>query len=1180
MSGITRVNGGWCVRGYKGKGGGSPRSPVEAPDSLHSTSYARVLDLLSEGEIQGLVNGLKSVYLNETPVENADGSRNFDGVTFDFRAGTQLQDYIPGFPAAETTTLIGLELRAGTAWTRAVSNRALSAVRITLGVDSLVEVNTSNGDQNGYSVSYAIDLQTAGGAWVEVVNSAFTGKATSPYRRTHRIDLPASTSGWVVRVRRITANSSSSTISDRTVIDSIAEVVDGKLRYPMSALAGLQLDASQFGTTVPTRAYHLRGRVIRVPSNYDPATRSYTGTWDGTFKSAYSNNPAWVFYDILINARYGLGENIPAAWVNKWALYQIGSYCDGMVPDGRGGTEPRFTCNVYLQTAGDAYRVLQDLAGIFRGMTYWAQGSAEPVADMPRDPVYSYTQANVIDGRFNYTGSRRKDRYTVALVSYNDMTDFGRQKAVYVQDEAAVARYGVRKTEISAFGCTSEAQALRLGKWALLTAKEETRAVTFSVGLDGTLVAPGSVIRVADNLLAGKRIGGRIRAATRTVITVDAQTGVQFGDELTVVMPNGISETRQVTRAIGVILTADMTTYRVDSTALTADMISLPGSVIEITVSVPFSQAPVVEGVWALESVALRTQTFTVMSVSEGDGITFDISAVQHAAGKFATVDYGARLEPRPITVVPSRVQPAPNSVLVSSYEVFSQGITSTTVSITWPPVEGAIAYEVEWRRDSSDWVRMARTPTAGVEIENAYSGDYLARVRAINAIEVSSTWTSSVLTNVNGLTAAPPAVTHLVPASLVFGLRLDWGFPSGRNVIERTELWYSASNDRSTAIKLGDFAYPQNTHTMMGLGAGVGFFFWARLVDKNGTVGPWYPAELGVYGQSSSDASEILDYIAGQIDETMLAESLREPIEKIPLLEQQVEVNATAISDEATIREDADSGLAQTISTVSAKTDDNTSAIQQVNTASTERDSALGLRIDTVQASTGDNTALINQVAQASTDRDSALGLRIDTTQAAVGQNTALIQQVNQASVDRDGSLAQSINTVQAEAGDALALSQTVQTALAGTNGALAAMYTIKTQITSGGVPYMAGIGVGVENNQGIITSQILLSAQRVAVINEVDQSTAVPFVVQNGQVFINQAFIANASIGSAKIGDWLESDAVNSAGQRVFRLNMRTGAMEFNGVGNVATRLTLNNNVLEVFENGFRLLRAGVWA
>uniref|UniRef100_UPI0011857E0F TipJ family phage tail tip protein n=1 Tax=Comamonas thiooxydans TaxID=363952 RepID=UPI0011857E0F len=746
------VRGGWSLRGYKGKGGGGgARQPVEAADSLHSTSYARVLDLLSEGEIAGLVNGLQSIYLNNTPLQNADGSFNFAGVTADFRAGFQTQDPIPGFPSAESPVAVGVELKAATPWVRSILNRNLSAVRVTLGVDGLSKANTENGDISGHTVEYAIDLQTDGGAWVQVLAAAFTGKTTQQYRRTHRIDLPAALSSWTLRVRRITPNANSNTVADTTVIESITEVIDAKLRYPMSALVGLQVDASQFRGSVPTRAYHCRGRIIRVPSNYDPVMRSYAGIWDGTFKSAYSNNPAWVFYDLATNDRYGLGKRIPAGWINKWSLYQIGVYCDGMVSNGRGGVEPRFTCNAYLQSRGDATRVLQDLCSIFRGMVYWAAGAAVPVADMPRDPAVTYNQADVIDGRFSYSGSRLKDRHTVALVSYNDMTDFGRQKVVYYQDDAAVARYGIRKVEISAFGCTSEAQALRVGQWAVLTAQRETRSVSFSLGLKGNLCSPGQVIEIADSAFAGRRMGGLVKSATAAKVALDAPVTAQAGDSITVMLPSGGAQSRRIA------------------------FLEMIGGTQHVSVNPAFDAAPVAESSWAISTADVATQLFTVLSVTEGTGpgLTFDVSAIQHEPGKFASIDQGALLPERPVSVVPAQVLPTPIGVTVGAHSVTAaDGTVSTTVTAAWKAVAGAAFYDVEWSRSQSDWVRMPRTALTVLDIPNAYTGDYLVRVRAISAIDTVSAWGYSAATTVAAKALPPRNYDTFMVAEMPSGMR------------------------------------------------------------------------------------------------------------------------------------------------------------------------------------------------------------------------------------------------------------------------------------------------------------------------------------------------------------------------------------------------------------------------
>ncbi|MFN4160650.1 MAG: host specificity protein J, partial [Stenotrophomonas sp.] len=444
------------LSGAGGKGGGNARTPVETPDSLHSMAVARIIDLVSEGEIRGLVAGNQSIYLNQVPIQNLDGGLNFAGVSVDTRSGTQHQDYIPGFPSVENEISVNVELRSDQPVVRTVSGSDLSAVRIRLAVPALQEVDSENADRKGYSISYAVDLSVDGGAYSTVLNDAITGKTTTQYERSRRIDLPAG-SQWQIRIRRLTPNQSNSLISDVVNVLSITEIIDVKLRYPNSALCAVQVDASQF-QNIPSRAYRVWGRIVRVPSNYDPRTRAYAGVWDGTFKTAWTNNPAWVFFDIVTNDRFGLGNRLPLDWVDKWRLYQIAQYCDQLVSDGMGGQEPRFTCSLYLQTRADAYKVLQDMASMFRGISFYAAGQVMASADMPKDPGATYSQANVVDGRFRYEGSGRKARHTVALVSWTDPDDFGRQKVEPVQLLSAVARYGVNQTDVTAIGCHSKAQ--------------------------------------------------------------------------------------------------------------------------------------------------------------------------------------------------------------------------------------------------------------------------------------------------------------------------------------------------------------------------------------------------------------------------------------------------------------------------------------------------------------------------------------------------------------------------------------------------------------------------------------------------------------------------------------------------------------------------------------------------
>lgn len=870
--GAVSVSGGYSIQGYKGGkgGGGSTRTPTEDQDNLHSIAYASVIDLVSAGPIHGFVdqnNPLRSVYLDNTPIQNEDGSLNFQDVQLEFRAGTQDQRYIPGFPAAESSTAVNVELRSDQPFTRAIQNVHISGVRVGLSVRGLKQQSTETGDITGYRVEYAIELSTDGSAFAEVLRGAFDGKTTQQYSRSHRIDLPRASTGWSIRVRRLTPNSSNSTISDVTYVDSITEVTDAKLRRPMSACVGIRVNAKQF-QSIPTRAYHLYLRVVRVPSNYDAWTRSYVGTWDGTFKMSWTDNPAWVFYDLATNACDGLGRLLPAGWVDRWALYQIARYCDELVPDGKGGTEPRFSCNVYLQDKAEAWKVLQDLASVFRGMAYYAHGSVLAVADMPRDAVYTYSNANVVDGQFNYTGSGLKTRYTVALVSWNDETDMGRAKVEVVEDPEGIARYGVRQVELTAFGCTSQGQAQRIGRSALFTSRMETESVTFAVGLSGTLAQPGQVIEIADTHLAGRRIGGLIKSATTNAVTLDAPTRVSAGDRLTVVLPSGVSQTRVVAASVG------------------------QGAELQvIPVATPFSQAPQSEAAWSISAPDLATQKYRVLTVSEGAGLQHTITALQYVDGKHAAIDYETRVETPPISVVPPPVQGLPANVVITSYHVLAQGQARHNAAISWDAAANAVAYEVQWRRDNSEWVSMSRTGSTSVEVPNIYAGGYVARVRAINVLDVSSLWATSALTQLNGEVSAPQPVTHLITASIPWGIRLSWGFPTGPNIIERTEIRYSPTQEFADSLPAGSFAYPSDSFEQTGLAITTQHFFWARLIDKNGTQGPWYPAESapGVRGVPSQVASDYNKLITEEIVAGGMGDLLMGNIREIPSIKEAV---------------------------------------------------------------------------------------------------------------------------------------------------------------------------------------------------------------------------------------------------------------------------------------------------
>ncbi|WP_439864556.1 TipJ family phage tail tip protein [Pseudomonas antarctica] len=839
------------IHGAKG-GEEKPKTPTEAPDSLRSVAIAKMLIAVGEGEFEGIPTA-KDIYLDNTPLQDPQGNMNFPNVKWEWRTGAVDQGYIQGIPSVENETTISTELRSGTPWVRAISNTQLSAVRVRFAWPALQSVDAS-GNINGYRIEYKVELATDGGAYQQVLSEAVDGKTTSLYERTRRIDLPKATTGWLMKITRLTINQNNNKISDTMQIAGFTEVIDAKIRYPNTALLYIEFSAEQF-RSIPAVTVETKLKKMQVPSNYDPVARSYTGVWDGTFKQAWTDNAVWMTYDITTADRFGLGRRIKPWMVDKWELYRISQYCDQLVPDGKGGQEPRFICSLNLQSKADAWSLLRDISAIYRGMTYWAQGQVFTLADMPRatDFDFAYTRANVIDGKFTYSSASERTRYTRALISYDNPLNNYDTDVTAVTDQKLQRRYGDNPLEISAIGCTRESEAQRRGKWALLTNSKD-RAVTFKVGLDGRIPLPGYVIPIADELLAGRAVGGRISAVNSKVITLDRDTQAKAGDRLILNLPDGKCEGRTVQLVSG----------------------------RQVTVTVAYSVAPEPELVWALDADDLAIPLYRVVSVARPEPGVFEISAVQYDPSKFAHIDTGARLEERPISVIPITVVPAPASVTLTSSYAVNQGIAISTMNISWPAVTGAIAYDVEWRKDNGNWIKVQRTGSTSVDVTGIYSGAYLARVRAVSAFDISSVWKSSSLTNLQGKTGLPPAVSFLTTTSLVYGIGIQWGFPPGAEDTQRTEIWYSQSADLSSAIKLSDFSYPQATHEMHALLAGASLFFWARLVDRTGNIGPFFPVPGAVNGHASSTQSDYEAYYADKIGKGALYQSLREEIELI----------------------------------------------------------------------------------------------------------------------------------------------------------------------------------------------------------------------------------------------------------------------------------------------------------
>ncbi|ELJ5763539.1 phage tail protein [Enterobacter hormaechei] len=1002
------------ITGRKG-GSSSSRTPTEQPDDLQSVAKAKILVALGEGEFAGQLTG-KDIYLDGTALENADGSQNFSGVTWEFRSGTQAQKYIQGIPGTENEISVGTEVTSATAWTRTFTNTQLSAVRLRLKWPSLFK-QEDDGDLVGYSVNYAIDLQTDGGTWKTVLNTSVTGKTTSGYERSHRIDLPQAGSTWTIRLRKITADANSAKIGDTMTLQSFTEVIDAKLRYPNTALLYIEFDSSQFNGNIPQISCEPRGRVIRVPDTYDPETRSYSGTWTGAFKWAWTDNPAWIFYDLVVSERFGLGHRLTAANIDKWTLYQVAQYCDQMVPDGKGGdgTEPRYTCNVYIQDRNDAYTVLRDFAAIFRGMTYWGGDQIVALADMPRDVDYSYTRANVVGGRFTYSSSTTKTRYTTALVSWSDPGNAYADAMEPVFEQALVARYGFNQLEMTAIGCTRQSEANRKGRWGILTNNKD-RVVSFDVGLDGNIPQPGYIIAVADELLSGKVMGGRISAVNGRVIKLDRVADAAAGDRLILNLPSGASQSRTIQAVNGE----------------------------SVTVTTAYSETPQAEAVWVVESNELYAQQYRVVSVADNDDGTFTITGAWHDPDKYARIDTGAIIDQRPVSVIPPGNQSPPANIVISSFSVVQQNISVETMRVSWDQAQNAIAYEAQWRRNDGNWVNVPRSSTTSFDVPGIYAGRYLVRVRAINAAEISSGWGYSEEKTLTGKVGNPPKpVGFIASENVVFGIELSWGFPANTDDTLKTEIQYSLTGTGDDAMLLADVPYPQRKYQQMGLKAGQTFWYRAQLVDRSGNESGYTDF---VRGQASIDVSDITDAILEEIKETDtfkdLIESAVESSEKFAELADAIKENANglaaavgsnkqtaeaiignalAIAD-VVVRQTAQQGansatfeqLREVIATetearvtdvtrLEAKTEQNEAGITEVRQALSDEAQARATAVDQLTAST---QVISDKADSASSKADAASG-KADAAEQASSQNTADITTLRQVVTDTTSSMA-----------------------------------------------------------------------------------------------------------------------------------------------------------------------------
>ena len=1144
--------------GAKG-GGGSAHTPVEQADDLLSQAKLKMVLALSEGEIQGDLVA-QQIFLNDTPLANDDGTYNFTGVKWDYRKGTQDQTYLQGMPEIDNESSVGIEVKASTPWTRQFSNLTLDAVRIKLSLPIQYQYK-DNGDMVGTVTEYAIDLSVDGAAYKTVVNGKFDGKTTSEYQRDHRIDLPDSASGWTIRVRRITPDSTSTKLINAFKVFSFAEVIDSKLRYPNTALLYVELDSSQFNGSVPKTTCKPKGKLIRVPTTYDPVTRIYSGTWAGEFKIAYSNNPAWIFYDLVLDEIYGMGNRVDATMIDKWELYSIAQYCDAAVSDGAGGTEPRFTCNVFIQNQQDAYTVLRDLAAIFRGITFWGNDQIFVRADVPQDDVdFTYHSSNVVDGMFTYAGGSYKNRFSSCQVSWSDPINHYSDTIESVYEPELVARYNWNETQLTAIGCTSQSEAHRRGRWVILSnAKDGT--VSFGVGLDGYIPMPAEIIGIADPFRAGKANGGRISAVNGNNITVDRVADYGIGDRLVVNLPDGTAQTRTISG-----VSADKKTF---------------------TVATAYRMTPVSGAVWAIDSDNLAIQYFRITSISSNDDGTFTIAGVQHDPNKYRYIDDGVKVDSAPITVTPTNVMKAPTNIVVTEVDHIAQGLTVASLQASWDKVEGAINYTAQWRKDNGDWVNVGKTSAQGFTVQGIYAGVYDVRVRAVNAVDVSSPWGYADSTTLNGKVGKPGTPTNLLASdNVVWNINVTWAFPAGSGDTAYTELQQSTTDDHQNPTLLVTVPYPGSSYQHGPMAAGVRRWYRARLVDRIGNVGEWTDF---VMGTSSVDVSEILGDIAEEVlnsdvgkqlvsrvdsvedsvkelDDAVTSandkidatnthidqvntelqgkvdaitggstSSIAQVVSQVNILQQndvnqaqQISAvtatangNKTAIATETTARATADTALGKRIDVTNAQVGDNKTAITTETTARATADTALGTRIDNLTTTVGNNTTSITSEATARATADTALGTRIDAVKTTTDGNTTAITSEVTARTTADNALGSRIDSVKAATDSNTASISSIQTAQTDADQSLT------TVINNNESSYIASIETSLANDRDSKDQRAATGQVKQQVVEFNARITETQKTVADGQ----QAFAEYQQTVSASIQDLNDANSELSA-------------------------------------------------
>lgn len=1113
------------ITGSKG-GSSKPHTPVEMEDNLISINRIRILLAVSDGEVDPDFS-LKDLYFDDVPVMNQDGSLNFQNVKAEFRPGTQTQDYIQGFTDTASEITVARDLTAATPYIISVTNKNLSAIRIKILMPRGV-TQEDNGDLTGVRVEYAVDMAVDGAEYKEVLHDVIEGKTMSGYDRSRRIDLPAFNERVLLRVRRLT-DSTSARVTDLIKMQSYAEVVDAKFRYPLTGLVYVEFDSELFPNALPNISIKKKWKIINVPSNYDPISRTYSGSWDGTWKKAWSNNPAFVLYDLITNQRYGLDQRELGIALDKWSIYECAQYCDQMVPDGKGGTEPRYLCDVVIQSQVEAYQLVRDICSIFRGMSFWNGESLSIVIDKPRDASYIFTNDNVVNGEFTYTFASEKSMYTQCNVTFDDEQNMYQQDVEGVFETEAALRFGYNSTSITAIGCTRRSEANRRGRWILKTNVKST-TVNFATGLEGMIPTVGDVIVVSDNFWSSAltlNLSGRLMEVNGLQVFTPFKVDARAGDRILVNKPDGKPVGRTIAR------------------------VSDDGKTLTLNTTFGFDVQP--DTIFAIERTDIAQQRYVVTGITKGDGdeeFTYNITAVEYDPNKYDEIDYGVNIDDRPTSIVQPDVLPAPENVKIESYSRVVQGASVETMHVSWDKVEYASLYEMQWRKDNGNWNNTPRTANKETEVEGIYAGNYHVRVRSVAANGSASGWSAIVSAALTGKVGEPEKPINLTASdNEVFGIRVKWGMPEGSGDTAYIELHQAPNGadghplvDEATLLTLIPFPQYEYWHSILPAGHVV--WYKARAVDKIGNVSDWTDF---VRGMSSDDTSIITDHIKIDIENSegykWLEENAIKSNDKIHSAAESIIQNALANdTDVRRMRVENGKRKAEFLQSLKLIADETEARVTAVTQLSAQFDEKL----------TAQNSELREVIANASETISQQINQLTATFESEINgvkqEVSAQITEVNKAITNEAEARASADQALSTQIGDTQsAVNQKLDSWV--NADSVGAMYGVKLGIRYNGQEYSAGMALSLVADGGGVKSQFLFDAGRFAIINNAQSGAfTLPFVVENNQVFINSLLVKNGSIGNAQIADQINSNNWQS-GAAGWMIN-KNGYAEFNQI------------------------------